>query len=150
MRKEPHVLNPLFLVGLAKEWIKARDKSEYPLVFAVVLIIHLALWVALPAFVGYKILGTKPFWHYSEGEMKAKALKISEKGLIWKTHEGYVLTGSLSEGVAEKWNYSTTDLEVVECVNSNKEVILHYDQYIFVPFSVGDTDHIVTKCEGVH
>ena len=142
--------NPKVIIDLVKEWRKLKTDHLLYGTWAIVLTVtNAAVWIGIPSFVAFKFLGSEPHVAYSNGNMKAKSAKMSNKGIIFNTNEGYILTGSVSEGVAEKWYYSTTNKEVVDCVNNNEVVNLKYTQYVFVPYSVGDSHHIVTECTAV-
>jgi len=144
------MLNPTYLWRLIKEYLEPprKELGTYIGIFLVTLLLQVAIYGSVLAMVG-KVLPVQPVFAYSEGTMKAKSAKISEKGFIWTTKEGYILTGSLAEGVAEKWYFSTVKDEVVECIETNDFVELTYTDYIWVPFHIGSHSHIVTECKGL-
>lgn len=152
LRKDYHWLNPLAIIQLVVGLFPPRSRvhlGEYVMVMGILSILQFTVWVAVPGVIAYRALAKTPLGNYSEGEIKAKTIKLSTKGYVWKTLEGHVLTGALSEGVAEKWSYSVVDSKVAECINSSEEAKLYYTQYLLVPWQVGDSSHIVTKCEKV-
>ncbi len=144
------MLNPYYLYKLIKEYLDGTRKElgTYIVIFLMVLALQVMVYGMVLSVVG-KVLPVEPIYAYSTGTMKAKSAKISEKGLIWKTKEGYILTGSLSEGVADKWFFSTRKDEVVTCIKNNDFVELTYIDYLWVPFHVGSRSHIVTECKGI-
>ena len=147
-RTSPGMLNPKLLWEILKEGKRNGEFFQYVGMFLILLAIQLIIPIIVTVIL-FKFFGTGPFFNYSNGEMKAKAIKISNKGLIWNTDEGYILTGSMSEGIAEKWYYTAANQDVVECVNSNEKVALTYKQYALVPFRIGSSHNLVIKCEGI-
>lgn len=95
----------------------------------------------------WKIFAYGPIYTLSEGTMQTRSAKISYKGWIWKTHEGWIPLGMNSEGMMKKWRFTATNKEVVDCLNNNKSVVLYYKDYVGMPFRMGK-GHQVYKCEG--
>ena len=143
------LINPKAIYEITKEWItRKEDHAQYAGVLAFVIVIQLIV-LAIPTVIIYKLVASEPFFNYSNGTMKAKSAKISAKGIIWTTNDGYILTGSMSEGVAEKWEFSTREDSVIKCIKNNDIVELTYKQYALVPYSIGSTSHLVTECKGL-
>jgi hypothetical protein len=95
--------------------------------------------------------------NYSSGYRVGRVIKISEKGYVFKTHEGQLNTGGFSEGdgdiTSSIWNFSVkkNDTEILEQIkNANKDMVrLYYDEkFITIPF-LGDTKYFITKVESV-
>lgn len=95
----------------------------------------------------WKTFGSGPIYTLSEGTMQTRSAKLSYKGYLWKTHEGWIPLGMNSEGMLKKWHFTATDKEVVECINTHDNIILHYKDYVGMPFRMGSA-HQVYKCEG--
>ncbi len=95
--------------------------------------------------------------NFSSGYRVGRIIKVSEKGYVFKTHEGQLNTGGFSEGEGDMtssiWNFSVkkSDTEILDQLkNANKEMVrLYYDEKFFrIPF-LGDTKYFVTKVETV-
>ena len=85
---------------------------------------------------------------YSEGYRAGELIKISNKGIIFKTWEG-----EISQGVAEaqRFHFSveSDELEVISDLKDmqGKQVKLHYkERYGTFPW-LGDTKYFITKVE---
>lgn len=98
--------------------------------------------------IGWKLLASGPIYQLSEGVMQTKSAKLSYKGLIWKTYEGWIPLGFNSEGTMEKWLYTVenADKRVVSCIENNEKIKLYYKDYILMPFKLGQ-GHQVYRCE---
>ena len=95
--------------------------------------------------------------NYSEGYRAGVPMKISKKGVVFKTHEGQLNIGGLSnnaEGVIPStWEFSVlssdpvvlTELDVA--IESSKRVKLFYVEKYGKLFWRGDTKYFVTKVE---
>jgi len=80
---------------------------------------------------------------YSEGERTGQVTKLSEKGIIFKTHEGELVMSGMktrtdgegrSSVIANVFEYSVTDPAIVAKINAaartGDPVTLVYDQYL--------------------
>ena len=99
------------------------------------------------------------YGNYSDGFRAGSLLKLSRKGMVFKTWEGELSQGFLEQnvdqgGVATKiWPFSvrgsdeTTLTRLQEAMARGQRVKLHYDEkYIKVPW-VGDTKYVVNEVE---
>lgn len=91
-------------------------------------------------------------WTYSEGTRAGELIKVSKKGVVFKTHEGQLNLGGFESGndgvVGNIWDFSTTKDEVYDRLQQleGKKVKLYYRQrYKPMPWQ-GKTDYFV---EGV-
>lgn len=114
------------------------------------LIIALILFVAIAAFLYW---GT-----YEEGVMAGKVLRISKKGVIFKTYEGKLnleTFGALkgASPVAESFDFSVdgSNKELIkqleEVALSGERVNLHYKKRFTTFFWRGNTKYFATKIE---
>ena len=140
------LINPKSIVCLIAEFIKDKNKSKNLIDYTFAFTIIFVVW-SLIAILLFTLIGTKPIFEYSQGEVTGKPVKLSKKGLVFKTTEGYLMTGGISDGSATKWYFTVTDNKLVECINNNDNVTLTYTQYLLVPAKVGDTHYIVTSCK---
>ena len=84
----------------------------------------------------------------SEGTMRATSAKLSYKGYIWKTTDGWIPIGFDSEGGLKRWKFTVKDdnQEIIDCINNNEKVKLQYKDYVLMPFRKG-YGHQVDGCE---
>jgi hypothetical protein len=94
-------------------------------------------------------------WTYSEGTRAGQLIKFSEKGVIFKTHEGELNLGGLRTGNANDglegnlWKFSVLDDSVVaDLVDAEgKRVKLDYkERYKAMPWQ-GDTNYFIVSVE---
>jgi hypothetical protein len=89
-------------------------------------------------------------WSYSEGERAGFVQKLSRKGWVCKTWEGQMAMVTLPGTVAEKFDFTVRDDDVVAYLNSNlgKRMTLHYEQRKWIPTSCfGDTEYFVISAK---
>jgi hypothetical protein len=88
---------------------------------------------------------------YSDGIRTGKIIKLSQKGIIFKSYEGTLaLGGTIQSGdggyIANQWNFSVSDPAIVkqleEISSKNVVVTLQYNQYLIKPIKY-ETDYIV-------
>ncbi len=97
------------------------------------------------------------FANYSEGVRTGYVVKISRKGVLFKTNEGELnfgfpqvntLPGATSQNI---WMFSVPDSDVAHQIQKASEtgqkVSLHYKQKYMKLFFIGDTDYLVYKIE---
>ena len=92
-------------------------------------------------------------WTYSKGTRAGSLIKISYKGVVFKTYEGQLNLGGFQNnpnGVTGNiWEFSVWKDEVYEELQDyeGKQVKLHYRQkYKAMPWQ-GDTDYFIYKVE---
>jgi hypothetical protein len=91
---------------------------------------------------------------YSEGTRSGVLTKISKKGFVFKTYEGELNIGGISEGDGTimprtVFKFSVTDPRVyydLEKLQGHK-VVVHYKQVIKNFFWQGETDYFVNQVE---
>lgn len=123
-------------------------KKALTRIFVVVLLLALALG-------SYFVFG-----NYSTGYRTGHVMKISKKGVVFKTWEGQLNVGGLQEGHGDEgvattvWNFSVTDQSVLNniesAVDSGKEVKLMYKEKFFQLNWRGDTKYFVYKVEPIN
>lgn len=108
------------------------------------------LWVLLIAFVltciGYYVYSQLS---YSDGYRSGQLVKISRRGVLFKTNEG---TLNLSpNGMMTAWDFSVANNKVAHDLQGleGKQVRVHYEQRYQVFFWQGDTEYIVDGVEPV-
>lgn len=84
---------------------------------------------------------------YSDGYRSGQLVKISRRGVVFKTHEGTI---NLSpNGMMTAWDFSVKNAEVSKKLQDfeGKQVRLHYIQRYQVFFWQGETEYIVDNVE---
>lgn len=113
----------------------------------VLLLLALAMGVG-----GYFVFGT-----YSNGYRAGNVMKLSKKGILFKTWEGELNVGGLQGGDGDMattvWKFSVTDPAVVKeiekAVDEGTRVKLYYKEKYMQFAWRGDTKYIVYKVEKV-
>jgi prepilin-type N-terminal cleavage/methylation domain-containing protein len=86
---------------------------------------------------------------YSDGERTGQVVKFSKKGVFFKTWEGEMVLGGLTDSIANVWKFSVRDPEVVKQIRdasvSGNRITLVYNEYFLVSYRDGETDYIVTQ-----
>ncbi len=107
------------------------------------------------ALAGFGIYSTMSF---SEGARIGNVIKISKKGVVFKTWEGQLNLGAMTsqngDGIPNTiWEFSVpkSNTQVLDDINKaieqNKRVRLHYDEkYIQLEWR-GDTRYLITKVD---
>ena len=94
--------------------------------------------------------------NFSSGEHKGKLVKLSEKGIIWKTLEGQLdlgcvqVTGQTGENnCLFRFSIEKDNRALFDVLNEKvgEEVKLHYEQELIVAPWRADTSYIVTSLE---
>lgn len=97
------------------------------------------------------------FGHYSEGYRGGTLIKLSKKGIVFKTLEGQLNVGTFLDNGINKplspiWDFSVkNDKSLFDTLNhailTNKRVKLHYDEmFIRLPWR-GETEYLVDQVE---
>jgi hypothetical protein len=92
----------------------------------------------------------KYFYTYSDGLQGGKMQKISKKGNVFKTWEGYLLISSSSDGVSgiitpKEWPFTVTNDSIAHVLENfaEKNVKLRYHQKNGTLPWRGDTEYII-------
>lgn len=97
------------------------------------------------------------FGYYSDGTRVGSLVKLSRKGYVFKTYEGQLMVGGMSDGTgtfnSTTWDFSVDDSNksVVEALERSQKtgqrVSLHYEEKFFqLPWN-GDTKYFVVSVE---
>ncbi len=97
------------------------------------------------------------FGYYSDGTRVGSLVKLSRKGYIFKTYEGQLMVGGMSDGTgtfnSTTWDFSVDDDNkvAIEALNlsqrTGQRVALHYEEKFFqLPWN-GDTKYFVIAVE---
>ena len=97
--------------------------------------------------------------NFSEGKRAGEIIKISKKGIVFKTHEGQLNTGGFGEGdgdiTSSIWHFSVrkNDTQVLKdidaAIDGGYRVKLYYHEKFATLFFLGDTKYFVYKVERV-
>jgi hypothetical protein len=111
------------------------------------------LILAVLAGIGYLVFANM---NYSVGSRAGELIKVSEKGVVFKTYEGQLSLGGLTldnnsgdSNIGNIWEFSVTDKAVFEKMDQlrGKKVILTYkEKYRALPWR-GDTKYLVTEVQ---
>lgn len=118
------------------------------------------LWIAFAILV---LLFVAYVWicgmHYSSGARTGIVIKASQKGILFKTYEGELNLGGISEGdgtimPTRIWNFSIpkNDTAVYNTIirTQGKHIRLYYDEVLKVFFWQGETPYMVNRVEVVN
>jgi len=106
----------------------------------------IVILVAVVGFAGYLWVSS---WTYSDGTRSGQLIKVTKKGVLFKTHEAQLNMGGLrtsnSDGLEGNiWDFSIISDEVVDKLNAleGKRVKVSYkERYKSMPW-VGETNYI--------
>lgn len=97
--------------------------------------------------------------NFSEGKRAGELIKMSRKGVLFKTYEGQLNTGGFSEGdgdiTSSIWHFSVKSSnedvlqDIDEAIDGGYRVKLYYEEKYMNVFFLGDTKYFVTKVERV-
>jgi hypothetical protein len=95
-------------------------------------------------------------WTYSKGTRAGTLIKISYKGVVFKTYEGQLNLGGFRQDAGEGisgniWEFSVWEDEVYDILQDyeGKQVKLYYrEKYKSMPWQ-GDTEYFIYKVEEV-
>lgn len=95
-------------------------------------------------------------WTYSEGTRAGYLIKISKKGVIWKTYEGQLNLGGVTTdpqtGLSGNiWDFSINDRDFPEVLQQyeGRQVKLHYREVFKAMPWQGKTNHFVYDVEPI-
>lgn len=92
---------------------------------------------------------------YSDGDRAGNVVKLSRKGMLFKTWEGELNTGALTDGTGGTWKFSVAGSEqkvindIRNAMDHGYRVRLTYEEKYIKLFWRGDTKYFVTKAEAV-
>lgn len=100
------------------------------------------------------------FATYSEGYRVGTVIKMTHRGVVFKTYEGQLHTGGVSadvgEGASSIWDFSIRkdDSHIREqieaAVDAGSRVKLYYDEKYYQWAYFGETKYFITKVERVN
>lgn len=134
-----------------EEWLRERnerERKERRTVIIWVVVVVLIVLAGSGAF-GYGcITGCGP--SYSNGQRSGYVIKLSRKGVIYKSWEGEMALAGPSGFAPVTWEFSVRDEAVVkqlqEMVANGKRVTLTYNEWMWHPAKIG-TDYEVTAVQ---
>jgi hypothetical protein len=91
--------------------------------------------------------------NYSDGSRVGQVLKISNKGMIWKSWEGELLMSNAAIGnsnggmVRDVWEFSVRDeavaREIERAAEEGRRIQLHYTQHLIGPIQISTSYTVV-------
>ena len=161
-KEAPEEDKPGVLEGLedkVKDFIKDADKEISEKIDAGVkrtksffrrLLIGLLVLAAL-AGAGYMLYAN---YTYSEGTRAGNLIKISKKGMVFKTYEGQLKLGGIdlsntNEGLSDTWSFSVKDEAIVQQLEKlqGQRVVLRYKEINQSMPWQGDTNYFIVSIE---
>lgn len=126
---------------MTRKTFKEQLRSVFlKLLFTSIVLFFLFLWVCT--------------WTYSEGTRSGNLIKISKKGVVFKSFEGQLNLGgiNMAEGLEGNiWSFTVLDETLINSLTpfEGKKVKVYYrERYKTMPWQ-GDTNYIVTKIEEI-
>jgi hypothetical protein len=126
-----------------KSFISRFKRFVLKIVFGVIVLFLLLLWVCS--------------WTYSEGTRAGQLIKISKKGVVFKTNEGELNMGGLRVGATNDglegnlWRFSVSDEDVLDQLQNmeGERVKLSYkERYKSMPWQ-GETNYFIYAVETI-
>lgn len=161
-KETPEKEKPGVLEGIedkVKDFIKDADKEISEKIdegvkrtksFFRRLLIGLLVLAAL-AGAGYMLYAN---YTYSEGTRAGNLIKISKKGMVFKTYEGQLKLGGIdlsnpSEGLSDTWSFSVTDEAIVKQLEKlqGQRVVLRYREINNSMPWQGDTNYFIVSID---
>jgi len=111
-------------------------------------------FLLVSAFVFFAVLWVCS-WSYSEGTRSGNLIKVSKKGVIFKSFEGQLNLGgiSMASGLEGNiWSFTMLEESLVNTIKSyegKKVKVFYKERYKTMPW-LGDTNYIVNKIEKVN
>lgn len=131
---------------MTKKEVTFKDKVSSGVKTAKKVTIRIIIAAIILAIGGFAIYANM---NYSEGDRVGKVVKVSKKGVFFKTWEGQLSYGDNKE----MWEFSIPSsqeqvrINIDDASENNKRVKLYYkEKYITFPWR-GDTKYIVYKVE---
>jgi len=91
---------------------------------------------------------------YSEGTRAGNLIKISKKGMLFKTYEGQLKLGGIDlsnpgEGLSDTWSFSVTDEAIVKQLEKlqGQKVVLRYKEINHSMPWQGDTNYFIVSID---
>lgn len=110
------------------------------------------LLIAGIAAIGVYFLYTN--YTFSEGTRAGNLIKISKKGILFKTYEGQLKMGGIDlenqgESLSDTWSFSVKDRDIVKKLEKlqGEKVILRYKEINKAMPWQGDTNYFITDIE---
>jgi hypothetical protein len=126
---------------MTKKTVKQRLKSIFIKLLLISTVVFIViLWVCS--------------WSYSEGTRSGNLIKVSKKGVIFKSYEGQLNLGgiSMADGLEGNiWSFTMLEESLIDKVKpfEGRKVKVYYkERYKTMPW-LGDTNYIVTKIEEI-
>ena len=143
------IVVPLLLlinIGVVVWWLSREGWDG--VVIAISIAVSLLVWLFLPLLLVPAIqVGDGLLPEYSVGYREGVIMKVSNKGVIWKTNEILLALGS-KEATAFQApiQFSIADSDILRSANEfvGKRVTIHYNEWLLMPYRIGDSGKQVT------
>lgn len=127
-----------------RQLMENSDMQNFPT--RLVLTVTISLMVATIFFGIVSLFVPIRFFDYSDGQRSGLVNKISHKGILCKTWEGYLLVGNGQNIAPETFKFTVRDSSVVQKLEAlgGKPATLTYRRFLFTSSCWGDTVYEVT------
>lgn len=109
------------------------------------------VFLVIAAGIGYVLYAN---YTYSEGMRTGNLIKISKKGMLFKTYEGQLKLGGIDlnnpdEGLSDTWSFSVKDEAIVKQLEKlqGQRVVLHYKEINQSMPWQGDTNYFIVSID---
>jgi len=106
----------------------------------------IVIWILLG--INWTINGLIP--HYSDGTREGYIVKISNKGIICKTIEVEMQTGTGNmAALAEPWDFTVSDKDLISKLSKSqgKKIKVEYHAYLVAPVCISESGYVADKIE---
>ena len=142
------ILAGLMAVGIA--WLVYREFEDW----SITIMIGTLAGITLPLLISVPMISISGGMYpgYSQGFRDGYVTKISHRGILWKTWEGTMQSGSgQMASVQSEYEFSVANDELVEeialAAASARRVRLVYSEYFITDLRKSDSGYLVTHLE---
>lgn len=140
------------IILLVTFWVAGKiartfDMEEGAALLALLLVAAgLALFTTVP-WVGMLTDGLMP--NYSNGVREGYIVKVSQKGIIWKTWDVQIQIGTGEMAALQAPEHFSVEGGKIGDIESNlgKRVVVTYHEWLVTPYHVGDSGKVITNIE---
>lgn len=144
------ILVPIVLlinIGIVVWWL--REERWDGVVIAISIAASLLAWIVLPIPIVLTVQATEGLLpEYSVGYREGVIMKVSNKGIIWKTNEILLALGSDKATAFQKpVQFSIVDSDVLKSANNSigERVTVYYNEWLLMPYRIGESGKEVTN-----
>jgi hypothetical protein len=144
------ILVPLLLIinmGIVVWFLRTSYRWDWSDV-AISVLFSILAWVVLVVPIGFAVqFGDGLLPEYSVGYREGVIMKVSNKGIIWKTNEILLALGTDKvTAFLKPVQFSITDSDILKSANElvGERVTVHYNEWLLMPYRIGESGKQVT------